>query len=625
MVVNLWKSAKQMLLYQPIPPQEPFKLEEVPTEDVLSRQKSKERDLPTVQESTYPLELLTRYGLKVCQLIQDTLKAVNNKDQDTLQEIQDRFLLLERQYEDLKPIILGYRSSGEQGYFSAFLEENLDWIKHRYVWSKNKDLILRSITLNGENPRQACLVYLDGLSDKEIINHYLLQPLMQAKLNISVAADGNSKLAGKPALETLAETYLPTTQAQIQADIESLEDSINSGDAILLIDGINEALILDTRGREHRSISQPITEQTVRGSQEGLNEVLRVSISQVRSLLRTSDLVAEMIKVGERGNLQCAVLYVNSIANPSLVQEVKRRIQGVKTDFISAGGALDQYLVDYPYNPFPQTMSTERPDRVAANLAEGRVAIMLDGMPFAYIMPVQLISFFQTSEDYTLNTIYSSAIRLLRLSAALLTLILPPFYLAISTFHQEAIPTELVLAISGARQEVPFPTWFEIIMMQGAFELIREGGLRTPGVLGTTIGIVGAIILGQAAVMAKIISPIMIIIVSVTGLASFTIPEYRLSLTLRLMNFAFLLLSANFGLVGLGMGLVLLVAYLGSMRTFGVDYLGPLAPQLMQTADSILRGPLFKQERRPDDLNVRDPIRQPPISRQWTGPNKGEG
>lgn len=622
--MNLWKRIKSILVYQPIPPKEPFRLEEVPSEDILSRKKSKDKGLSTVQEPTYPLELLTRYSLKVCQLIQDTLKAVKNKDPDSLQEIHDRFLLLQRQYGDLKPIILGYRSTGDQGYFSTSLEENINWFKHRYVWSKNKDLILRKITLSGESPRQACLIYLDGLSDKEIINHYLLKPLMQSQLNISIAKDGNSQLAGMPPLQTLADTYLPTTQALIQSDIELLETSINAGDAVLLIDGINEALVLDTRGREHRSISQPVTEQTVRGSQEALNEVLRVSISQIRSLLRASDLVAEMITVGERANSQCAILYINSIANPNLVEEVKRRIESIQVDFISEGGALAQYIVDYPYNPFPQTLSTERPDRVAASLTEGRIAVLMEGAPYAYILPIQLISLFETSEDFALNTLFASFSRLIRLSAAFLTLVLPSFYLAISTFHQEAIPTELVLAISSARQEVPFPTWIEIIMMQGAFELIREGGLRTPGVLGTTIGIVGAIILGQAAVMAKIISPIMIIIVSVTGLASFTIPEYRLSLTFRLMNFAFLLLAANFGLVGLGMGLVLLIVYLGSMRTFGVDYLGPLAPHLSKTADSILRGPLFKMERRPDELNVQDPTRQPPISRKWTESNKGE-
>ncbi len=325
-----------------------------------------------------------------------------------------------------------------------------------------------------------------------------------------------------------------------------------------------------------------------------------------------------MIPVGKRGHSNCAVMYLASVANRELVAEIRRRIQGVDTDFIIDSSILESLIIDFPKNPFPQTLSTERPDRVAVHLAEGRVAILVDGSPFGHIVPVSIFTLMHSADDFSMHYYYSNILRMIRWIGGFISMLLPGIYLAISTFHQEAIPTELLLSITAARSQVPFPTFIEIMLMEISFELIREGGLRIPGILGSTLGIVGAIILGQAAVTAKIVSPIMVIVIAVTGLASYSIPEYRLASTFRLLRLIYIVLAMVMGLVGMACGFFIFTAILCSLKSFGMPYLAPVAPKTIPGGDIILRKPTHMQERRPDELNTQDNIRQGIISRPWT-------
>jgi spore germination protein KA len=279
---------------------------------------------------------------------------------------------------------------------------------------------------------------------------------------------------------------------------------------------------------------------------------------------------------------------------------------------------LQLLMMDQPILPYPQALSTERPDRVAAALAEGRLAILVDGSPFAIVAPISFFTLLHSSEDFSLPWIAGSFARILRLLGGLINVLLPAMYLAISYFHQEALPTDLILAIGAAREKVPFPAFVEIAAMEFAFELLREGGIRIPGLLGSTIGIVGAIILGQAAVSASIVSPITVVIIAVTGLASFSIPDYSLSFAIRLTRFVFELLAAMLGLIGVAGGIITIIVLLCSMKSLGVPYMAPIAPKTRYGYDVIVRGPNASQELRPDELSPQDIRRQPTVSLKWS-------
>jgi spore germination protein KA len=413
------------------------------------------------------------------------------------------------------------------------------------------------------------------------------------------------------------EECLPSGQASRIGSFKEVQQAINTGDAVVFFDGSGEAVAVETKGYEHRSIGNPTTEQSVRGSQNAFTEVLRVNTALIRTMLHASDLITEMIPIGARGHSNCAVMYIKSIANEELVEEVKRRVNSISTDIITDSGVLEHFIEDFPKNPFPQTLSTERPDRVAIHLSEGRVAIFIDGSPFGHILPVSFFTLMHSSDDFSLNMYYTNLLRLVRWFGALLSLLLPGLYLAISTFHQEAIPTELLLSIAAARAQVPFPTVVEILFMEFSFELIREGGLRIPGILGSTIGIVGALILGQTAVAAKIVSPIMVIVIALTGLASYSIPDYRLASAFRLSRFIFVLLAMSMGLIGVACGFLLFIAMLCSLKSFGMPYMAPLAPRTVNGGDTIFRSTAYQQRRRPDALNTKDEIRQKHTSRTW--------
>ena len=490
---------------------------------------------------------------------------------------------------------------------STSLEKNKETLAAIYRLPRNKDLIVRKIAVGQNKEAAGLIVYLEGIVDSQKLNRFVLEPLLATSYQIY----------GDDPAEELMKQVFPASGAKRVSTMNSLQESVNAGDTAVIIDGLGEAITIDTKGGEQRGVESPKTEQTIRGSLAAFTENLRTNTGLVRSILKTSDLVTEMVVVGTRGQLNCAVLYIDSIANDSLVAEVRRRIRGIKTDYISDSSQLAQFIVDWPTILFPQTLSTERPDRVASHLVEGRVAIILEGNPFAQILPISFLSFFHSGEDFSLNAGIANSMRAVRLFGTLLSTVLPAFYLAIAYYHPEAMPTELLLAVAGFHENVPFPAWLEVLMMDLSFELIREAGVRVPGILGSTIGIVGAIVLGQAAVTARIVSPIVVVIIAITGLASFAIPEYRMASAMRLLRFVLSFAAVLWGLVGLAAVLLCLTGLLTSMKSFGVPYFAPMAPKTAGANDVIVRGQVYNQEKRPDELNTKDTRRQPPVSRKW--------
>lgn len=488
------------------------------------------------------------------------------------------------------------------------IENALALIKAAFVAPPNKDLVAREFKISGG--QKAFLAYLEGMTDRQTINLGILQPLMV--LAQEAKEDGYN-------LDELETRLLPGNQTKQLAALSEAVDEILAGNSVLFLDGSERALSIETKGWEHRTMSTPQTEQVVRGPQEGLVETLRVNTSAIRRHLKASSLVTELFSVGARSKMDVALMYLYDVVQPKLVAEVRRRITAIgdKIDFINDSGGLEQLIEDHPRALVPQVIATERPDRCAAFLNEGNVVVLVATSPYALIIPATFTIFLHSPEDYYLRWPFGTFARIFRFLAAFVALLLPAFYVAIVNYHQEMIPTDLLLAIAAARENVPFPAIAEVLIMEGSFELIREAGIRIPSVIGPTIGIVGALILGQAAVSASIVSPLLIIIVAITALSSFVIPNYNAAFTLRVLRFVFILLAAVLGFFGVAFGLMAFSIHLASLKSFGVPFMSPIAPYRPENKDRIGRPSLYKQKYRPWYLRPLDPIRSRPI-RLWS-------
>lgn len=599
---KIYQQARKTLVYERPNGPARFVLDE-PSNEGSAQTVSDERHGLAIAKSeidrllTFAYELQGLYEQAINQLLSDS-------DECGANNLALHYLELEKAFQRLSPVILAYDTSNKTENTAAIkftLEENQHELNRIFTLTINKDIKIRQFLLSPETGVSAMIVFMEGLSDKKMVDMVILGPIM-------LAAGWAKTCAGDELAQHLLNT-LPGSQVKEANTFLEVEQAILSGNTVLFLDGVERAFIIETQGWEHRAVDRPAIEQSVRGNQAAFTETLRVNISLIRAAMKTSDLITEMVQVGTRTKTQCAVMYLKSVANSEIISEVKKRLNGVPVDYVTNAGMLEQLITDHPQIPIPQTLSTERPDRVTPHLSEGRVAILLDGSPFAIVVPFTFFGLYHSGEDYSMQQYVASFARVLRLFGTLLTTILPAAYLAISYYHQEAMPTELVLAIAGARERVPFPALAEVILMELSFELIREAGTRIPGMLGSTIGIVGAIIIGQAAVAANIVSPIMVVIVAVTGLASFAIPDYRMALGVRLTRFLYLFFAISMGLVGVAGGLLFTTLILCYMKSFGVPFMAPVAPKTIAGPDVVIRGPVDKQVR-PDELNTKGITRQ---------------
>ncbi len=609
-LIKIFNFVKRILVFRP--PSEPSRF--VLGEGADDGRESETTGDDGLWSAVRELEALSRFGRRLETTMDKARAALTTGEWPSQDEtLRAECAALEKQWRELRPLLLSYDFSADnltERPISTSLEENRRIIEALYKLPTNKDVVMRHITLGTAPPLRATLVYMEGLTDGKFITLGVLQPLM-------LLAGGRREPLTGEMLSRISEEILPGSHVKMLGTFREVQSGINSGDTVIFLDGAGEALEVETKGWEHRGVDRPLIEQSIRGSQVAFSENLRVNTGLIRSMLRSSDLVTELIPVGTRSRVSCAVMYLNSVANADLVAEIKRRVSKINTDYLNDSGHLEQFIEDRFILPLPQALSTERPDRVAVHLSEGRVGIIVEGSPFAMVVPANFFTFFHSGEDFSLKPAAANFLRFLRLFGTLISTVLPGLYIALTYFHQEAVPTGLALAIAAAREEVPFPAWFEIFMMEVSFELIREAGVRIPGILGSTIGIVGAIILGQAAVAAQIVSPIIVILVAITGLASSIIPEFRMAFFARLSRFGLLLVSVTMGLVGLASGLLVMTVALCSMKSFGLPYMVPIAPRTVSGLDVVARGEVWRRERRPDPLNTRDPSRQPEVSREW--------
>lgn len=509
------------------------------------------------------------------------------------------------------------------------LQVNLEYLKYKYNTLINSDIEIREFTLLANNKRySAFLLYIDGMVDSKIVNDFVLKPLMLRneantfEANIAkVAISSNITVRRKKSFDLadyILNNLIPQNSVTKVQEFQKIISDVNSGNCALFVDTLNNAFSIEVKGFKARSVSNPNNEIVVRGSQEAFVEVIRTNTSMLRRIVNNEDLIIENSKVGSISNTQIAICYMKSIANDSLVAEVKYRINNLDVDYLISSGQLEQLIQDDYAVVFPEIIATERPDKAADHLLEGRVVVIVNGSPYALIMPGVLVDFISSPEDLNLKFQYSNLLRVIRYIAAFLALFLPGLYVAITNYHQELIPTELLFAIAASRETVPFPIIFEILIMEIAFELIREAGLRVPSPIGPTIGIVGALILGEAAVSANIVSPILIIVVAITGICSFAIPDFSLSFTLRIFRFLYIILGYLCGLLGIGLGIYIHSIILSNLKSFGVPYLSHYFPinEKASKASTFLP-PIWKREARANFLNVKKKRSQAKFSMKW--------
>jgi spore germination protein KA len=492
------------------------------------------------------------------------------------------------------------------------IDANLLHMKDVYSIPLNSDIVLREFDItHGCKSVRAFIIFFDGMTDREVINNYILKPLMV-----------NSVMPLKDTAETLEDyvvrQLMPHCQVSVNKSYKKAVESVNFGGCALFAEGLDVCFTADVKGWEHRGVEKPNNEIIIKGPQEAFNEVLRTNSAQIRKRLKDEDLIAEDITVGKVSRTPCTIMYIKDVANDALVAEIRRRLEGIRVDYMLDAGVLEQLIEDSTIYPSPQMISTERPDYVAELLVSGRVAIIVDGSPNVLVVPITAFDLMHSPEDNYIRYPYVNLLRYIRYVAGFVALLLPGLYVAVTNYHHEMIPTDLLLAIEASREKVPFPSLVEILLMELSFELIREAGLRVPGPIGPTLGIIGALILGQAAVAANIVSPILIIIVAVTGIGSFAIPNYSLAYSIRIMRFIFIFLGVLAGFLGITLGLFIAGSWSAALKSFGVPFMAPLGPKTSGRFNNIIfRAPEWKMEYRPDYLNTKKKKKQDEYSMKW--------
>ncbi|MBE5100302.1 spore germination protein [Bacillus aryabhattai] len=444
------------------------------------------------------------------------------------------------------------------------------------------DLTVRHLELKKDN-KQAVLIYLSSLIDKDLIHEHILYPLINS--------DEYTKMPSPS---------VTIGKVESSNNWNDIEVKIFQGESILLIDGQTEAMILGTPGWPQRAIEDPQLETSLKGAHIGFGETSERNIALIRRYIPNRQLKIKEMTVGSRSRSKVSILYLEDVVNPELLQELKNRIEQIHVDFILNTGELEQFIEDNPYSPFPQFISTERPDAAASHIFQGRMIVMVDGSSAVLVTPVTLISFFQNVDDYGSRLLSSNFIRLLRVVSFFIAILLPSLYISLISFNYELIPIKILLNIGKYRSEVPFPPFIEALIMEISLEMLREAGVRLPAPIGQTVGIVGAIVIGQAAVQAGIVSNMMIIVVSSTAIASFIIPNYDMSSAIRLLRFPMMLIASWFGIVGIVIGLMTIIGHIISLESLGTPYASPFAPiRFPEWKDTFIRFPLWKMVNRP--------------------------
>lgn len=491
------------------------------------------------------------------------------------------------------------------------LKDNINKIE--IALGQSTDIVTRQFYIDEDEKIKVGVIYTDGLVDKALVQEIVIKTLMvDFKLSNFYSIDT------KNTFQILKDFVITAGDVKEINTFKTLYTHMLSGDTIILIHGYKKGFAVSLRGGENREVREPSSQTVVRGPKDGFTETLRTNTALIRRKIKSPNLWIETKPIGRETMTDVAIMYIKDIANEKIIEEVRGRLNKIDIDGILESGYIEEFIQDEIYSPFPTVINTERPDSVAAGLLEGRIAILVDGTPFVLLVPALFIDFFQSSEDYYMRFDISSLIRLIRYISFFLALFVPSLYIAVVTFHQEMLPPSLLMSIAAQKEGVPFPTVIEVVIMEITFEILREAGIRMPRAIGSAISIVGALVLGESAVNAGIISPAMVIIVSITAISSFVLPTFIMNTSVRMLRFIFMILGATFGLYGIILGVIAMILHLCSIRSFGIPYMTPIGPFINDDqSDFIFRAPHWKMHSRPRLINQKNIIRE-----NTTGPTK---
>lgn len=479
--------------------------------------------------------------------------------------------------------------------FSGNIDDTVQTINN--IVGESDDIIQRDFLI-GKKIR-ATLFFVDGLCDSDSIEEDVMRPLIYF-------VDEN-KLDKKQLIKHLQQEVVTLCELKTETSLEKAMLPFLSGETILVIDGIKELILLETRQFNQRSIAEPESEVVVRGPRDGFVETLHTNIMQIRRRVRDPNLTVQFGTLGRRAKGDFAILYIKGVANQKYIDEMRYRISCIDNDQVVETGSMEQLIEDNVLSVFPQMLRTERPDKTVYALMSGQVVVLKDGSPFSLMAPVTFHMLFRSPEDYYDRWQISSLVRMLRYLASFIAMFLPAIYVAMVSYHQGMLPTLFVISIAGSREGVPFPAFFEAIIMEITIELLREAGVRLPRAVGQTIGIVGGLVIGDAAVRAGIVSPIMVIVVALTAIASFAIPAYNVSIAFRMLRFIMMISAAIFGLYGIIIVYILLNIHLVGLRSLGTYYTSPFAPyRFSEWLDMVIRAPLSLINQRFQELKPED-------------------
>lgn len=485
---------------------------------------------------------------------------------------------------------------------SNSLQQNINTIS--VLTGNSSDISIR--TFQGVHSVSMAIVYMDGLTDTVVINDHILNPILS-----DAAVNTAQERTVSDYLTVIRDKILTVSSTNTVSHIDELLSSLYSGATIILAEGWDQGIAASSAKWLQRGVKEPSSQSVIRGPKDGFTENISTNVALIRRRIKSPNLWKIDRKIGLVTQTDVSVMYLKGTANDLVVNEVLQRLDRIEIDGILESGYIEEFIQDQTFTPFPTIINTERPDTVAASILEGQVAVLVDGTPFALVLPITFLKFFMASEDYYQRFDISSFLRILRLFAFTISMILPSLYIAITTFHQEMIPTTLLVSLAAQREGIPFPAFFEALLMEITFEVLREAGVRMPRAIGSAISIVGALVLGQAAVEAGLVSAAMVIVVAFTAISSFVVPAFNISIAARLIRFILMFLAAALGLFGIMSGLFFLLIHMLSLRSFGIPYMAPIAPFIPNNLkDTVVRVPWWMMVTRPRLFAKNNFVRQ---------------
>ena len=499
----------------------------------------------------------------------------------------------------------------EQNSISSSLSENEEYLRNTF--GNSFDIEYRHLIIPVFDNCDAFIIYVNNMADEKEIDRFVLTPLMECnklpQLNLNAKKNNNMTL--------LMNSGIFVKQVEETSSWTKICDAVMHGDTVLFVNNYNTAIILSTSKLESRSISEPVTENEVRGPRDGFVENIETNCSLIRRRITDYGLRFENMKIGERTKTDIVLVYINSLVNDSILNELKTRLNRIKIDAILGSAYIEELIEDAPNSVFPQIDHTERPDKACNAILEGRIVIIVNNTPFLLIVPTIFWNFIHTSGDYYDRYYFATFLRCIRIFCLYLGLTLSSLYVLLSSFHQEMLPTVLALKIAQGRQGVPFPAVIEALMMEIIMDIMKEASLRMPKALGQTVSIVGALIIGQVAVIAGVVSPTLVIFIATAAICSYAVPSLNFGNAFRLIRYPLLIATSIFGLLGFFGGIIIISLHLLSLRSFGEPFMAPVIPfDKNGNKDIFVRSPWWKMTTRsklgkPKDMNRQAPNQKP--------------